>query len=273
METISRRMENRGKSDIKKKYFNKEKTRRYSSDEMVFGTRAIIETIHAGKEIDKLFLQKGLKNELSTELIELAKERNIPFTTVPSEKLDRITKKNHQGSICFISAVQYASLDHIITQCYENAKLPLILVLDGVTDVRNIGAIARSAECMGVDAIVVPTKGTASLNSDAMKTSAGALSHIPVCREEKLTTVLQYLLDSGIAIFGATEKADKLVEDLDFNQPAAIIMGSEDTGISSDHLRMVSDSAKVDIGGKIASLNVSVAAGIFLYEAKKQRKP
>ena len=264
-------MENRDKSNIKKKYFNKEKVRKYNADEMVFGTRAIIETIHAGKEIDKLFLQKGLKNELSTELIELVKERNIPFTTVPAEKLDRITRKNHQGSICFISAVQYASLDHIVSQCYENAKIPLVLVLDGITDVRNIGAIARSAECFGVDAIVVPTRGTASLNSDAMKTSAGALSHIPVCREEKLSDVLQYLLDSGISIVAATEKADKQVQELDFSQPTAILMGSEDTGISSEHLRLVSDSAKIDLVGKISSLNVSVAAGVFLYEAKRQR--
>jgi len=254
--------------------FRKEAPRRHFTTpkpvnkEMVFGTQAVLETLRAGKEIDKLFVQRELGNN---EIVKLAEERGVPVSKVPAEKLDRLTRKNHQGVICFISAINYASLHNVLSGVYEQGKVPLILVLDRITDVRNFGAIARTVECAGAQAIVVPTKGAAEINSDAMKTSSGALNFIPVCREPNLNETVRYLQESGIQVVACTEKTDKTIYEVDFTIPTALIMGSEEDGISIDLIRKADELAKIPLAGQIGSLNVSVATGIALYEAIRQR--
>ncbi len=265
-------MEKRNKEFIKRPGFKRHTSKpAVNANEVIFGTRAIIEAIRAGKEIDKLLIQRGLTNELTTELMQLAGSHQIPFSKVPVEKLNSITQKNHQGAICFLSAVTYASLDNIVTECFQTGKVPFILVLDRITDVRNFGAVARSAECAGMHAIVIPGKGSAQINSDAMKTSAGALNFIPVCREGNLKDTLQYLKDSGIQVVACTEKADRLIYDVEFSQPTAILLGSEEDGISQEYLKLVSTSAKIPLTGNIESLNVSVAAAVVIFEGIRQR--
>ncbi len=239
--------------------------------EMIFGTRAVMEAITAGKELDKLFLQKGLKNELSQELLSLIRDYHIPVSKVPVEKLNRMTKKNHQGVIGFLSAISYASLDNIVNQCFQQGKDPLILLLDRVTDVRNFGAIARTAECMGVHGIVIPAKGSARISGDAVKTSAGALHMIPVCREEHLKETLSYLRSSGFRVIACTEKAQVPIADVDLRGPIAFLLGSEEDGISPEYLKLADEKASIPLYGRIASLNVSVAAAMMLYEATRQR--
>lgn len=241
------------------------------NQDFVFGTRAVIEAIKSGKEIDKVLIQRGLKNELTHELLAVCKQFNIPVTYVPIDKLNRITKKNHQGTICYLSAVEYASLDNVVSTTYGEGKMPLILVLDRITDVRNFGAIARSAECAGVNAIVIPAKGSAQINSDAVKASAGALLHIPVCRVDSLQNSLQYLKDSGLHIVACTEKTENMIYDAKMNEPCAIIMGSEEDGIAPHLIRTADKCVKIPMIGNIASLNVSVACGIVVFEAIRQR--
>lgn len=241
------------------------------SDDLVFGIRAAIEAISAGKEINKLFIQNGINNPLIAELKDAMKGRDIPLQYVPVEKLNRITKKNHQGVICFISPVSYQPLDQLIPTWFEEGKTPLVLILDRVTDVRNFGAICRTAECVGVDAVVVPTKGGALINADAIKTSAGALHRITVCREMYLKETIAYLQDSGFNIVGCTEKTDKTIYDATYTGPTAIIMGSEEDGISPEYMKRCNELAKIPLNGNIASLNVSVAAGVILYECQRQR--
>lgn len=238
---------------------------------MVFGIRAILETIEAGKEVEKVLIQKGLSNELIKQLIKTAKAYHVPFSLVPIEKLNRVTRKNHQGAIAFISPIQYASLDNVINTAYQNGKEPLLLILDRVTDVRNFGAVARSAECAGVDAIVIPSRGGAAINADAMKTSAGALNYIPVCREENLKNTLMYLKESGIAVLACTEKTDQLIYDIDLKRPLAILMGSEEDGISPEYLKLADERMKIPMTGKIESLNVSVSGAIAIFEVNRQR--
>ncbi len=238
---------------------------------MVFGIRAIIETINSEKEIDKLFIQKGLSNPLIKELIQTAKKFNVPIAQVPGEKLNRFTRKNHQGAVAFVSAVKYASLDNIIDQCYQKGKEPFILILDRVTDVRNFGAIARTAECAGVDAIVIPTRGSAAVNSDAMKTSAGALNYLPICRTENLKITIDFLKNSGIQIIACTEKTDKSIYEVDYTNPVAIMLGSEEDGISGEYLKLADQKGKIPMIGNIDSLNVSVSAAVAIYEAVRQK--
>ncbi|MES2733059.1 MAG: 23S rRNA (guanosine(2251)-2'-O)-methyltransferase RlmB [Bacteroidota bacterium] len=235
---------------------------------MVFGTQAVLETLRSGKEIDKLLIQRELGNN---EIVKLAEEMGIPISKVPTEKLDRVTRKNHQGVICFISAINYASLHNVLSSVYEQGKVPLLLLLDRITDVRNFGAIARTAECAGAQAIVVPTKGAAEINSDAMKTSSGALNFLPVCREASLGETLRYLQESGIQVVACTEKTEKTIYEIDFTIPTALVMGSEEDGISLEILRKADQLAKIPLVGQIGSLNVSVATGIALYEAIRQR--
>lgn len=243
-----------------------------SEKDVIFGIRPVIEAIRSGKEIEKLLIQKDQHSVLIQELTVLAKELKIPISLVPVEKLNSVTRKNHQGVICFVSPIIYASLDHIITQVFQSGKAPLILLLDRITDVRNFGAIARTAECIGVDAIVIPSRGSAQISSDAIKTSAGALNFIPVCREDNLKNTLIYLKDSGLQLVGCTEKADKQLHEFDFTIPVAIIMGSEEDGISPEYLKKCDDAVKIPLQGQIQSLNVSVAAGMVLYEALRQRQ-
>jgi len=241
------------------------------SDDLVFGIRAAIEAISAGKEINKLFIQNGINNPLIGELKDAIRGLDIPLQYVPVEKLNRITKKNHQGVICFISPVSYQPIDQLIPIWFEEGKNPLVIILDRVTDVRNFGAICRTAECVGADAVVVPTKGGALINADAIKTSAGALHRITVCREMYLKETIEYLQSSGFNIVGCTEKTDKTIYEATFSGPTAIIMGSEEDGISPEYMKRCNELAKIPLNGNIASLNVSVAAGIILYECQRQR--
>jgi 23S rRNA (guanosine2251-2'-O)-methyltransferase len=238
---------------------------------MIFGTRAVMEAIRAGREIEKVFVQSGLNNDLVRELIGLAKEKQVPFTFTPAEKLNRLTNRNHQGVVCLLSAVQYATLENIIDKAYGEGREPFFLIIDRVTDVRNFGALARTAECAGLDAIIMGDKGNAPITGDAMKTSAGALSHLAVCREKDLRKTLRFLKDSGVQLIACTEKATTTLFEVDFNSPVALIMGSEEDGISPELLKAADQLVQIPMRGKINSLNVSVAAGIAIYEAVRQK--
>lgn len=239
--------------------------------ELIFGIRAVIEAIEAGKDIDKVLVKRELSGELFMELQQLLREREIPMQRVPLERIDRVTRKNHQGVIAFTSAVAYQKLEHIIPLLYEQGKNPLILVLDGLTDVRNFGAIARTCEVAGVDAIVIPSKGSVTVNADAVKTSAGALHSIPVCREQSLREAIIFLKNSGVKVVTATEKASAYYTESDLTLPVAIVMGAEDTGVAADHLRVSDELVRIPQFGTIQSLNVSVAAGVLIYEVIRQR--
>ncbi|MDP4210731.1 MAG: 23S rRNA (guanosine(2251)-2'-O)-methyltransferase RlmB [Bacteroidota bacterium] len=241
------------------------------NNDFIFGIRAILEAIRSGKEIDKVLVRKGLSGELFQELLTEMRESKILFQQVPNEKLDRVTRKNHQGVIAFISPITYQNIEEIVPALYEKGKVPFILVLDSLTDVRNIGAIARTAECAGVDAIIVPEKGSAQINGDAIKTSAGALHYIPVCRVKSLNSTVRFLKESGIRTIAATEKASDTYFNVDMKEPLALIMGAEDTGISLELLRSADHLVRIPISGHIESLNVSAAASVLIYEAVKQR--
>ena len=238
---------------------------------MIYGTRAVIEAILAGKEIEKIMIQSGLSNDLIKELIAIAKEHKVSYTFVPPEKLKRLSAKNHQGVICLLSSVSYASLDNLIDRAYREGREPFLLILDRVTDVRNFGAIARTAECAGVDGIVIGDKGNAPITSDAMKTSAGALNHLPVCRENDLKKTLKFLRENGIKVIACTEKAEKTIYDIESSGPVALIMGSEEDGIADILLREADELARIPMKGKIGSLNVSVATGVAVYEIIRKR--
>lgn len=238
---------------------------------MIYGTRAVMEAIVAGREIERLFIQKGLNNELLRELLRLVRERNISFTYVPVEKLNRFTPKNHQGVVCLLSSVTYASLDDLIHFAYSQGREPFFIILDRITDVRNFGAIARTAECAGVDGLIIAEKGSAPVSGDAMKTSAGALNHLPVCREKDLRKTVKFLHDNGVTVIACTEKAAKTIYEVVISGPIALLMGSEEDGISDDLLRTCDELVKIPMSGKIGSLNVSVAAGIAIYEIVRQR--
>lgn len=239
---------------------------------MIYGTRAVMEAVVAGKDIERIMILSGMNNDLIRELISTAKNYNVPVSFVPEEKLKRMSSKNHQGVICLLSSVSYASLENVIDRAYTEGREPFLVVLDRVTDVRNFGAVARTAECAAVDAIVIPEKGNAPMSSDAMKTSAGALNHMAVCREKDLKQTLQLLRESGIKVIACTEKAEKTIYETDLTGPVAIIMGSEEDGISDTLLRVADDLARIPIKGRIESLNVSVAAGIAIYEVVRRRK-
>ena len=237
----------------------------------IFGLRAIIEAMEAGKDIDKILVKTDINGDLAKELLGKARAYGVLVRRVPQEKLNRITMKNHQGAIAILAAVPYHKLDNIIPQLYEEGKNPFMVVLDGVTDIRNFGAIARTACCAGVDAIVIPSHNSVSITADAIKTSAGALFHIPVCRERNTLDAVKKLKDNGYRIVAATEKGARNYTAVDFTVPVAIVMGAEETGISDEVLRIADDLAAIPIVGEISSLNVSVAAGVMVYEAVRQR--
>ncbi len=251
--------------NLKKIMKNKRKT------EHIFGIRAIIEAIESGKTIDKLFIQKGLHNNLFAELWKIVRLKRINYKHVPIEKINRLTKKNHQGVFAFISPIEIQNIEDIIPTLYEKGITPLILVLDRITDIRNFGAIARSAECAGVNTILIPEQNSAAINADAIKTSAGALHRINVCRTWNLKLTLQFLKESGIQIIACTEKTEKNMYEADYRSPTAIIVGSEEDGISPEFLKMSDNKVKIPMNGEIESLNVSVSSGIILYEAVRQR--
>lgn len=239
--------------------------------EYIFGIRAIIEAIEANKTIDKLFIQKGLHNELFAKLWKLVRLKRVNYKHVPIEKINRITKKNHQGVIAFISPIDFHKIEDIIPTIYEKGKNPLILVLDRVTDIRNFGAIARTAECANVDFILIPEQNTAAINADAVKTSAGALHRIRVCRTWNMKLALQFMKNSGIQIIACTEKTQNNIYTPNYSHPTAIILGSEENGISAEILKISDVKTKIPMMGNIGSLNVSVASGIILYECIRQR--
>ncbi len=241
------------------------------SSQLIFGIRAVIEAIQSEKEIDKILIQKGLSNELFGELKQALKGKDIPYQFVPVEKFRRLGNKNHQGLMAYLSGITYYKTEEILPQVFEKGEVPMIVMLDKITDVRNFGAIARSAECFGAHMIIVPSRGAAQINADAIKTSAGALHKIPVCREDNLKNTLDYLKESGLQIIACHEKTDKLISDINFKLPTTIIMGSEESGISGEYLKRSDFSAKIPMKGTIASFNVSVATGIVLYEAIRQR--
>lgn len=241
-------------------------------NEMVFGIRAVIEAVQAGKEIDKILVKRELQSELARDLFAVLKEHNLQIQRVPQERLDRITRKNHQGVIAFISAITYFQLEDIIPQVYEQGKNPFIVLLDGVTDVRNFGAIARTCECAGVDAIVIPARGSVTVNADAIKTSAGALHVLPVCKEKSINQAIRFLKESGVKVFAATEKAEAIYTNVSYDGPVAIVVGAEDTGVAMENLRICDEMVKIPQFGTIGSLNVSVAASVMIYEVIRQKQ-
>ncbi|MBR5150837.1 MAG: 23S rRNA (guanosine(2251)-2'-O)-methyltransferase RlmB [Bacteroidaceae bacterium] len=241
------------------------------NNEMIFGVRAVLEALDAGKEIDKILIKRDIQSELSRELFAALKGRTIPVQRVPVEKLNRITRKNHQGVIAFISAVEYASVETVVPTLFEEGKNPLLVLLDGITDVRNFGSIARTCDCAGVDAVIIPMHGSVTVNADAVKTSAGALHTLPVCREKNITETLKYLKASGLRIVCATERGKMNYTHSDFNAPVCIVMGAEDTGIPAEHLALCDDWVSIPQYGRIESLNVSVATAVVLYECVRQR--
>ena len=237
----------------------------------IYGIRAVIEAIDSGKSIDKVLVKRDLSGDLSKELLAKIREYGVVMQKVPQEKLNRITMKNHQGAIAILSPVSYQKLENLVPLFYEEGRNPFIIVLDGITDTRNFGAIGRTADCAGVDAIVIPERNSVSVTPDAMKTSAGGLLYVPVCREKSTLEAVKFLKANGYRVVGATEKGARDYTEADYTVPVAIVMGNEETGISDEVLRQCDDLAAIPICGKIGSLNVSVAAGVMMYEAVRQR--
>lgn len=238
----------------------------------IFGIRAVIEAIESGKNIDRVLVRRDLSGDLAKELFAVMRQYGVLWQKVPQEKLNRITMKNHQGAIALVSPVTYHKLDNLVAQLFEEGRNPLLLLLDGLTDTRNFGAIGRTADCAGVDGIVIPERNSVSVTPDAVKTSAGGLFYVPVCRVPDLAQSVRYLQQCGIRVVGASEKGANDYTAVDFSVPTAIVMGAEDTGISNEVLRLCDELAAIPILGNIGSLNVSVAAGVMVYEAVRQRK-
>ncbi|PCJ84315.1 MAG: 23S rRNA (guanosine(2251)-2'-O)-methyltransferase RlmB [Flavobacteriales bacterium] len=237
----------------------------------IFGIRPVIEALRAGQSFDKILARKGLKGELFTELKSTAAQHKIQLQLVPIEKLNRITRKNHQGVVAFLSPIAFAAIETLLPYLFEKGEMPLILILDRISDVRNFGAIARAAECAGAHALVIPLKDSAQINEDAVKASAGALFNIPVCREKSLAKIIGFLQNSGVQIVCCTEKGNDDFYTADFDLPTAIVIGSEQDGISAELIKKADRLIKIPLKGKTESLNVSVAAGIVLFETVRQR--
>ena len=239
--------------------------------DIIFGKHPVIEALEIGKDIDKVYLQTGIRGELEKAVRKLCKQRNVPLQYVPVQKMDKITRANHQGLIALVPLVKYRQISNVIPHLFDQGKDPFILLLDGITDVRNMGAIARSAEVLGADAMVIPHKGGAWINGAAIKASAGALNRIAVCREANLPNAIQKLQESGIEVWAAEMKATENLGDVDWKKPMAVVLGSEGEGISRFTKEVIDGSFKIPQLGKTDSLNVSVAGGIICYEVAKQR--
>jgi 23S rRNA (guanosine2251-2'-O)-methyltransferase len=240
-------------------------------ENLIFGIRAIIEAVQSGKSVDRVFLQADAQGELMKDLLKVLKRGDVNFTYVPVEKLNRLTHNNHQGAVATISPIGFISIEELVTATLESQEKPLFLILDQISDARNFGAIIRTAECSGVHGIIIQKSGAAPVNGDTVKTSAGAVFNIPICKVEHIKDALFYLQGSGIKTIAATEKTEHSLYDLNLNEPLAIIMGSEDRGINPSVLKLVDEKAKLPMFGSIGSLNVSVACGAFLYEVVRQR--
>ena len=238
----------------------------------IYGLRPVIEAIDSGTQIDRILLQNGLTGALVGDLKNRIRDNKIPFQFVPAEKLNRLTKGNHQGVAALIAPIRYHQAIELIPRLLEEKPAPLLLLLDHVTDVRNFGAIVRTAECTGADAVIIPDHGSAQVGDDAVKTSSGALLRVPICRESNLKTVLNLAKQCGMQVVAATEKGATDYLEVDFKQPTLLLMGAEETGISPDLLKLADTRAKLPIMGQIQSLNVSVAAAVFMYEVLRQRR-
>jgi 23S rRNA (guanosine2251-2'-O)-methyltransferase len=238
---------------------------------LIYGRKPVLEALEEGSGLEKIFLSKTVKGEYAATIRDFCNKKSIPLQYVPNEKLKRFTPGNHQGIVALKAVISYYQLEDIVPHVYENGEDPLLLILDGITDVRNFGAIARSAWCAGVHAIVLPYKGSALVTADAVKTSAGALQHIPVCRYPELTDAILFLKQNGISIMAATGHSDHLIYKEQFTKPVAIVMGSEDQGIQNDILKIADAEISIPVPGEFDSYNVSVATGIILYEAVRQR--
>ncbi len=239
--------------------------------QLIYGRHPVIEAVRAGTAFEKLLLQQGTRGDLEKEIRHLSKEYGIPVQYVPKEKMNRLVKGNHQGLIGMVSVITYYKLGDILPSIYEKGEVPLIVLLDGVTDVRNLGAIARSAECCGAHAIVIPQKGSAQINAEAIKASAGALTTLPVCREQTMTKAMMRLAQAGIPVYASSLKGETLLHELDLKVPIALVVGSEGDGISTAVEQDADALFKIPQKGATDSFNVSVAAGIMLYEVMRQR--
>jgi 23S rRNA (guanosine2251-2'-O)-methyltransferase len=243
-----------------------------TSENIIVGLRPALEAVKAGRAVERVLFRKGMDGELFRELQSLLAEKKISVQFVPAAKLNSLTTLAHQGVAAYLPLIEYADMESVLSGVLSDGRPPLVLLLDGITDVRNFGGIARSAECAGVQLIIVPSKGAAPINTEAIKTSAGALARIPVCRTSNLREAIYYLKDCGLQIIAATEKATQALYTADFRQPTAIIVGAEDTGISASVLKLADATVRIPLQGGIASLNVSAAAAVVLFEAVRQRE-
>ncbi len=241
-------------------------------NEFIFGIRPVMEALRGGKAIDRVMLKRGLQGPLYKELIDEIHLHEVMIQYVPGEKIDTYTRKNHQGVLAWLSLVDYQMAERLLPGIYERGEDPLFLALDGITDVRNFGAIVRSADCFGVHGVLIPEKGSVRVSADAIKTSAGALLRMPVCRENNIASTIRFMKESGLKIIAATEKGDSELQEQDMKGPLLLIMGSEESGISAEILALADRKVSIPLLGNIASLNVSVASGIMLYEITRQRK-
>ncbi len=237
----------------------------------IYGIHAVLEAIEAGKDIDKIFLSKTLNDDTARDISDKARQLRVPVQRVPVQKIDRITRRNHQGVVAMLAAVTYYRVEDLVPQLFDNGENPFIVVLDGVTDVRNFGAVARTCECAGVSAIVIPDRESVSVNADAVKTSAGALNYLPVCRERNLVNAVKLLRDSGFKIVGTSDKKQMRYTQAGYTGPVAIVLGAEDKGISPEIMKLCDTQVLIPEFGHINSLNVSVAGGIMIYEVVRQR--
>jgi len=237
----------------------------------IYGLHPLLEALASGKELEKVLIDKNLGSDRIRLLKEKCRRHDVPIQMVPKETLSRLAGSKHQGVLAFGSVIEYGRLEVLLPEIYEKGLDPFILILDGITDVRNLGAIARSAECAGIHALVLPHKGSAQVTADALNTSAGALASLPVCRSFNMRQTVQFLIDSGVTVIAASEKGHTLYHQVDFARPTALILGSEDVGVSHTLLSMAQEHAKIPVYGQVGSLNVSVAAGIIIFEGLRQR--
>jgi len=237
----------------------------------IYGLRPVIEAIRKGKQLDRLLIRQGLQGSLYHELMIEVKKRNIPYQVVPSERIELVTRKNHQGVLAWLSLIEYQKISNLLPMVFEKGEDPLIIILDGISDVRNFGAIVRSADCLGAHAVLIPERGSARITADAIKTSAGALHSFPVCREKSIVRAVEYLKDSGLKVICATEKSGTIASEATLTGPSVLIMGAEDKGISHELSALADMEVRIPLTGQISSLNVSVAAGVLMYEIMRQR--